>query len=453
MPDKTKKMNKKVLVQCATRVNRTAISRKQVDGVEHIVINSKTLPNDIVMNGGLYPTDEVDKSYASLERTLAPVEHPTDSSGNFISATDPMAIHNFYAGAFNENVQRESGRISIDKVINVQEALKTDRGKRLLDRISEIETSNDARPIHTSVGVFLEVEETDGPKTNAAGQEYTWVARNMVFDHDAILLDSVGAAQPSQGVGIGVNRQGDELDVQHFVINEDMVTVPVESVDEMSHEDLREALRDALNTPPLSADWIAKVYPSYVVYEFREQYFSVPYTIGNGTVTITGIPVPVQRDESYIPKTNRKGDAMREQMLAALAAAGVTVNADISDVELMAKYNALLTANQDNSSDDDGASDDKATLADVVANALKPLAEKLDGLEAKINEKDTAEVDRLAGIVGNSEKYPGLTEDAAKALGVDVLKSMAANCQPSFGVPLSINHGSSDDNTSYEMPK
>ena len=45
--------------------------------------------------------------------------------------------------------------MALDKVINVQKALKTDKGKRLLDRIEELETNEMARPIHTSVGVFV----------------------------------------------------------------------------------------------------------------------------------------------------------------------------------------------------------------------------------------------------------------------------------------------------------
>ena len=110
------------------------------------------------------------KSFETLERTLAPVEHPQDADGNFISASDPLAIHNFHAGAFNMNVEKQNGRIHIEKFINVQEALKTERGKRLLDRVNEIETSDDPRPIHTSVGVYLIPEDTDELKTNTQGQ-------------------------------------------------------------------------------------------------------------------------------------------------------------------------------------------------------------------------------------------------------------------------------------------
>lgn len=451
MPKKIKTKRKRILVQCRTLVDRNAVSRKAIEGVEHIIITSKTLPDNIIMNGGLYPAEEIKASFHTLERTLAPVEHPTDSAGNFVSANDPVAIHNFHAGAFNANVRHENGRVLIDKVINVQEALKTDRGKRLLDRIEELETNSDPRAIHTSVGVFLEVEETDGPQVNAAGEEFTWIARNLTFDHDAILLESVGAAQPHQGVGMAVNN-GDELEVQHVTVAQDeLVTLPLDDTEEVSHEELEGALRDALSTPPLSLDWIAQVFPSRVIYMLGDQFFSVPYTVGNGVVTITGIPLPVERDVSFVPKTNQQGDAMREKMLKALADAGITVNAEVSDGDLLAKYSELQ-ANQE-SDDGNSSGDNVADLAAVVANALKPVTEKLDSLEAKINSTDEAELDRLAGIVGNSDQYAGLDAEAAKKLGIETLKSMAAGCGTAHGIPLTVVSNSGKGEEALTMPE
>ena len=443
-----KKTNKRVLVQCSTLVDRNAVTRKNVDGVEHIIVSSHTLPDNVVMNGGLYPADEIANSFMSLERTLAPVEHPSDQAGNFIPAADPAAIHNFYAGAFNENVRRDGDRVAIDKVINVQEALKTDRGKRLLDRINELETSNDPRPIHTSTGVFLEVEVLDGPQTNGAGQEYTWVARNMVFDHDAILLETVAAAQPHQGVGMGVNRDGETIDVQQA-----LVTIDADPNEEMSHSEIREALDTAIRQPPLDGDWVSDIFEETVIFMAGDLYFSAPYRMEGRIARIVGIPIPVDKDVAYIPKTNQEGDTMKELMLKALADAGVTVNAEISDDDLLAKYNEL-TATQ-NSSDSESASDDAAGIAEAVSNAVKPLAEKIDGLEAQINQQDTDEVDRYAEIVGNSDKYPGLAVDAAKKLDVETLKGMAANCGSAHGVPFSINNGTDGDDAtkSFDMPE
>ena len=443
-------MPKRVLMQCSTQVNRNAVTRKTINGVEHIVVSSYTLPDDVVMNGGLYPAEEIAKSFMTLERTLAPIEHPTDDDGQFISASDPTAIHKFYAGAFNENVRRENGRVHIDKMINVQEALKSERGRRLLDRIEELETNDNPRPLHTSVGVLLNVEDLDEPRTNAAGKEYTWVASNMMFDHDAILLGSVGAAQPSDGVGMAVNRDGEKVDVERFVLNVDAVGEEPAAA-EMSHEDLEVALYDALNVPPLSADYVARVFPSRVIYVMSDQFFAVPYTLGNGVVTISGVPLPVERDVSFVPKTNLKGNAMKTQMIAKIVAAGLTVNAEATDDEILAQYDALH-ANQTPESDSTAAADNTADLAAVVANALKPLEDRLAGIEVTTTAATHAERDKFAEIVGNSDKYTGITVEAAKALPVDTLKTMAANCQPSYGVPLHTNNESGGTPETFDMP-
>lgn len=432
----------RVMVQCRTLVNRDAVRRESIDGVEHIIVSSSTLPDDIVMNGGLYPSDEIAKSFESLELTLAPVEHP-NIDGQFISANDPRAIHGFHAGAFNMNVRREDGRVHVDKYINVAEALKTERGKRLLDRIDELENNSDPRPMHTSVGVFVSAEYTDGPQTNADGDEYTWVARDMVFDHDAILLDSVGAAQPHQGVGVAVNRQGDECKVDEFEINDEL-PVEIATVVNQSFSEVHKSVGEALERSAIDASWIEELFDDRVVFWSKDQLFEVPYVIDdNDLATIVGIPLPVERSVTFTPKTNQsEGNAMRELMLNALAAAGITVNADISDDELLAKYNEIQ-ANQSDS-DSSGAGDDNG-IADVVANALKPLVTKIEGLESKINQSDDAELERLAGVVANSGKYPALDADSAKLLGVDKLKEMAANCAPAFGVSPIINQGNSGE--------
>lgn len=161
-----------------------------------IVIPSYTLPDGVVMNGGYYPADEIAKSYASLEGTLAPLGHPV-VNGEYVSANDPQAIHRFHAGAWNAKVERQpykgGHRVYVEKRLNKRYAEQTEKGRELLDALNKKE------PIHTSTGIFLQREEV----RNADG--YSWIARNMQFDHDAILLNETGAATPGQGVGLMVN--------------------------------------------------------------------------------------------------------------------------------------------------------------------------------------------------------------------------------------------------------
>ncbi len=448
---KTSNTTNRVMVQCASLVNKDAIEREIIGGIEHIIVSSFTMPDNIVMNGILYPAEEIANSFGSLERTLAPIEHPSDSNGNFISANDPVAIHNFHGGAFNRNVRQENNRIHVEKVINVVEAQKSDRGKRLLERINEIETNDDPRPIHTSTGIFLLIEETNGIQTNEEGDEFTGIAREMVFDHDAILLDNVGAAQPHQGVGMAVNASGEQCDVNVFV-NQETVFAPVPGEDEMSHEEIESALRDAIRQPPLNGDWIVRVFPSTFIFESGEQLFSAPYTISEKKAIIMGIPLPVERDETFKPKTNKQdNDMCKEAIVNALKEAKVETE-DLDDAALLVEYDKLQ-ANQSGGNEDnkDENKDDSQDFASILANALKPMTEKIDGFETRLNANADTELQKLADLIGNSDHYSGIDADSAKKLGIDVLKGMAANCQPSFGIAPLTNAGAGQDAT-FQAP-
>ena len=440
---------KRKLIHCTTKVNRDGIKRKTIDGIEHVIISSFTLPDNIVMNGGLYPSEEINKSFHTLERTLAPVEHPQDSDGNYISASDPIAIHNYHAGAFNTNVEKDGDRIRIDKFINVQEAMKTERGKRLLDRINELETNENPRPIHTSVGVFLLPEMLDAPQTNAEGQKYTWIAREMTFDHDAILLDSVGAAQPSQGVGMGVNAEGDKFDVEEFIINNDekgYLARLTDNADDLSMRELHDKVDEALRGIGLNVTWIEELFEDSVIFSAGEELFTVPYRVDdNGIVTIVGIPLPVERNVSFIPKQNsQKGEAMKDFILNALKKAGIEVAEDATDEQIFAKYNEHLLANQQ-AANDLGEGNDNADLAEVVANALKPVTEQLESLQVQLNAQAETDKEKAIEAIVNSGKYPGLDAESANLLGLEKLKEMAANCGVSYGVSPMVKNNSKTD--------
>nr|DAH85244.1 MAG TPA: hypothetical protein [Caudoviricetes sp.] len=188
-------------VNVTSKVNSKAIRREQHNGREHWVVPSYTLPANVVMNGGLYPASEIDQHYSGLEGTLAPLGHP-QVNGQFVSAFSPEGLNVGYVGAWNKNVKKSGNRVYVEKWIDTEVAKRTDDGKRLLERLEALEKGEDVPPIHTSVAVFLEeLEANDEQKAQGA----SWVAKIHAMDHDAILLDEVGAATPEQGVGMMVN--------------------------------------------------------------------------------------------------------------------------------------------------------------------------------------------------------------------------------------------------------
>jgi hypothetical protein len=448
------------MIQCSSQVNRDAVRRVSIGGIEHIIFSSFTLPDNVVMNGGLYPAEEIAASFSTLERTLAPVEHPTDGDGNFLSASDPVAIHNFHAGAFNMNVSQEGGRIHVEKHINVQEALKSERGKRLLDRINELETNDSPRPIHTSTGVFLEVEQLDAPQTNADGDEYTWVARNMVFDHDAILLDSVAAATPDKGVGMAVNG-AEQVEVERCVLN--VAQAPARpaprdmrsNAEGMSFSKVMEDLQGLLRNV-VAGEWIylVDVFDEEAIFETPQGFFSVPWRRSGEQIELAGVPIRVDKQVSYTPKVNSKtndgGKKMKKKIIAALNAAGVATDG-LDDDQLMEKYNELITANAAPADPPDKGSVDADAIANAVQAAVQPLTEQVTALAENVNKADTDELNALAELVGNSDKYPAIDAEAAKTIPLATLKDMAALCKDASGLPLTHNNGS-DGADGFDVP-
>jgi len=191
----------KVIVNLTAKVNAQQIRREIHAGRNLIIVPSRTLPENVVMNGGLYPAEEIDKHYPSLEGTLAPLGHP-QINGEFISAISPEGINIAHVGAFNRNVKKAGNRIYLEKWIDIDVAQRTENGRRLLERIEALEKGEDVPPIHTSVAAFIDrIEASEEEKRNG----YEWIAKIYSFDHDAILLDEVGAATPEQGVGMMVN--------------------------------------------------------------------------------------------------------------------------------------------------------------------------------------------------------------------------------------------------------
>lgn len=190
-----------IQVNITTQVNSKSIRREQYNGREHWVVPSYTLPADVVMNDGLYSVNEIDAHYQGLEGTLAPLGHP-QVNGKFVSAFSPEGINVGHIGAWNRNVKKSGNRVYVEKWIDTEVARRTENGNRLLGRLEALERGDDVPPIHTSVAVFLDQLE---PNEQQAATGAKWVAKIHAMDHDAILLDEVGAATPEQGVGMMVN--------------------------------------------------------------------------------------------------------------------------------------------------------------------------------------------------------------------------------------------------------
>lgn len=338
------------------RCNTGKVRRETRNGRDIMIVPSFTLKSGIVMNRIKYERDEIDKAFASFERSPAPLGHPT-VNGKFVSAKDPEGLARSWAASWNENVRRDGDRIAIDKVIDVDQAKQLDAGKAILAAIEN------GAPIHSSTGLLCMLE----PVTNNA--DYDYIARDMIGDHDAWLLNEPGAATPDDGVGILVNAAAEAGEGAVAVINSSLE----DSVDQ-------------------EIDWAVDSLVRAV--ERKKQ-----------------LPL-LERMKMSIMAAIR-GDTTPE------TTEGVALNAEQDDMDkaqfdaLSAKVDALVAA----------PAITEAKIAEIVGNALKPVIDAQDAITVANKAKEAADhADLVAKVVAN-----GLLDEAvAKEAATPVLNALLA---------------------------
>ena len=408
-----------VRVNLRAAVNAADIRTEMYNGREHLVLPSYTLPDDVIMNGGLYPHDEIEASYNSLENTPAPLGHP-QFDGEYVSAYHPAAINAYYGGAFNRNVKRVGNRIYLEKFVDVEFAKTNARGQELLAAI-EART-----PIHTSTGVLLNQE----PVANAAEVGYRWIARNMRFDHDAILINETGAATPDQGVGLFVN------------VDEAVPVLSPESY-EAKREKLAQAIRDKYETADKWA-YVDDFDATSVVYCIDDDYFLTSYSIIGETVTLGAESEPVERKTTFTLKAtvNKILNMLRGHVVSEPATAPIT-NTEASEMTLEELQAALDAQSVKQAAALNEALDPlKAELATVTAANAALAAQLKANTDAAEAEKKTAVAAEFGEVVANS-------------LSGEALDAMFAKCATAAPLiqGMQSNRRGSDDGLSDTLPE
>lgn len=358
------------------RCNAGKVSRVKREGRETLILPSYAAKADTVLNNILYPKDELEASYATLDRTPAPFGHPV-VNGNFIPAKDPEAMARTSIFAWNENARWDGDRIALDVVIDEARAKESENGRRVLEAIANEE------PIATSTGLLCSLEPaTDKP--------YQSIARQMEFDHVAILLDEAPAIAPDQGVGIFVNSASDKIKV----INS--------SLDEQLDQEIEWALDSVARAVERKAQ--------------REKTRPVFERIKSAILEALG-------SEGRDPATNRK-------------------DADMTDKaqfdELSQRVNALTESTVT-----------KDDLTNALAEAMKPLVDAQAEIKANQDAKDKADHDVLVNKVVEA-KIEGFAKDVAEKMDAAALNALLTmhGAQNKKAAPLSggfaINAGDED---------
>jgi hypothetical protein len=370
--------------------------------------------NDIVMNGMLYPADQLAKGVVTLNGRPAPAGHPKNSKGQYISALNGEALLNAYMGSICTNARHEGGKTLTDIVVNEAQAKAHPDGAKLVERLHAVIAGNSADPIHVSTGLFVEPITANG---ESLGKKYDRIATNLQYDHLAILLNEQGAGTPAQGVGMFLNAEGGEEEVEAVTVNVDPEDRRGEGLLARANALIRRLLGNGsaeVSFDQISSGlyallpegaWLRDVFDRYAIWTDRDgKYFRQDYSVSSdGSVAFLGNPVEVARRVEYQPVTNREDDPVKEQILAALNAAGIKTDG-MSDVQLLSAYNSLVT---------------------------KPVTDQLTAANAKIAEHElaanAAKEAELTALATELAANTSLTPEDFKAMGLERCKAIKAN--------------------------
>jgi len=384
------------------------ISTETINGRDHIIVRGITpVVDDIVMNRKLYPAAEIAKSYKTLERNPMPLGHPK-LDGKHISARDVQAVNQYHVGAWLQNVNHSGGKVTGDMYVDRRYAEASDNGKRLLARLDDMAAGNNSEPIHISTGLTYSGIVANG---DSKGKKYDEIATNMDFDHVAVLLDEPGAGTPNDGVGIFVNSDGTEQQIE--VVN----LAEAQTPDELPPE-------------------------SYSFFQQLKAFFSA---------------------NSKQPK--EEVDPMKELITNALKAKGIPTEGK-SDAELMDAYNKSVAADataKEETPEEKAAREKKeakgkqpetATNSEQQNEALMTLISTavnaaVEPLKAQLN----ANADQEKAMMRSAVKAKfGMTDIAVNALEGEPLKELYAQCATSHGLSNAFNH-STETKSISEMPE
>lgn len=345
--------NERVRVNVRSLANAAAVRKETRNGRDVLVVPSATLPDNVVMNRVRYPAEEIANSFAGLNRSPAPFGHPM-IGGKYVSARDPEGINLGWIGAWNENVRRENGRVFLDKVIDVARANQSEEGKAVLAAIEAGE------PIPTSTGLLCNLEAAE-----ESDEEADYIARNMRFDHDAIIIGVKAAAMPEQGVGMLVNDAGEQEEIK--VIN----------------SALADAERDLVWAAESAVRAVEKLERAPLVDRI-----------------VSAIKSAVRGDDETRETSSNNGDE--------------TMADKAQFEELSAKVNALSEANEKIGE----------TIANAVSEAVKPLIDAQAEMKANQEAEAKAKHEALVEQVVNAN-IPGFGKEVAEKMDSAALQALA----------------------------
>jgi len=279
-------------------VNMSALAKEdKLDGKDYLVF-PVILAKECVMNGLLYPSEELSKTAVAWNGRVAVVFHPTDENGTPICANQKQVIENQTVGlllnmAYETDTTKLKGELWLEKA---KVPKVSSRLQELIDNGSNVDVST---------GLYLDVIEKEG---EFDGKKYRGIATNFRPDHLALLPDGKGACTWEEGAGFPRTNSMSTVEIIQSYLDQTAVTV-----NEMSHDELRRGLCNLL---PQNGDkswcYLRDVYDGYFIYEQNEPggcacLFKQGYAVdAKEELSLVGEPIEVIMKTEYEPVANKE---------------------------------------------------------------------------------------------------------------------------------------------------
>jgi len=365
------------------------------------------------MNGLLYPEDENAKGMPSINGRLMTLGHPKNANGETVSTADGEALVNHFGGGSVGLPYLTNGVHYVDAKIRKATLKAQPNGEWFYNRLDQ------KLPIGVSTGLFSDRDMTAGVTTN--GKEYFGVARNQRYDHLALLHES---EPPAGGKDTFINFNSADKDLIINVNVDDYIVNKSESKlgkamaffkellgneelenNESSFNDtdslIRAKLRAERTTKQDEYLYPVETYPNFFIYEKAGTMLKQAYLLDEGVITFVGEPKAAVKDvdwkEIKSDLNTNEDNAMREKLIALLAANGFVANAAHTEDQLMAELTKALAANSANKGEEVPA------WAQALMTNMKTVSDKVDSMEAtKLTAEEEAKAKKAKELAANS---------------------------------------------------
>lgn len=251
--------------------------REFLDGKEYLVVPTVMLTEGVHngTQGPLYYSPiQLAKNTPAWNLKPIVIRHPVEN-GAPVSACNPAIIEKQGVGLMMNS--------DFDGRLKTESWLDEPKLKRLQPDI--LEAINRGENVEVSTGLWNDLDPTPGVWNT---ETYTGSVINIIPDHLALLPDEKGACSIADGAGLLRNA-------------ETVATGP----NDLSFDDIREqvraALRAAMQPNDMDYVYVCDIFKTYAVYEKGMKCYQVKYIIKNGTVALSKEePIEVRKVTSYM---------------------------------------------------------------------------------------------------------------------------------------------------------